>query len=271
MDIMKISIITPTYNSEKLIGSCLDSIRKQQGNFKIQHIIVDGNSEDKTIDIIKDYKESVNYDVKIIVGRDKNMYDAINKGIKYIKGEVWACLNSDDIYLPYTLNNVTELFKKNKDVEIIYGLYDAIDVNDNFLYRRFLPEFNLDKLIRMGCSAIMPQPTTFMRKNVMAKVDYFDIKYDYASDYDYQIRLGKKCKVLRIKDVLTKFRKHSRSISLRENNQVGESIQISKNYATKSYSNLRIKLDWVQFYLLHLRIINFPFIIYSILKKKKLY
>lgn len=264
----EISIITPTFNSEKYLQECLDSVRNQNGEFQLQHIIVDGSSKDNTMRILRDYSDSVDYEVKIISGKDKNMYDAINKGMKHVKGDIWACLNSDDMYLPNTLAIVVDFFKKNPEIEAAYGIYDAIDSGGRFLYRRFLPRFRLKNLIDLKGSAIMPQPTTFMRKRVINKVGYFNINYNFASDYDYQIRMGSNCNVRRLKKVLTKFRKHSGTITSRESSQRKESDSISEKYSKgRSIINRRI-IGLIKLYLINMRIINIPFIFRKIIGKK---
>jgi len=97
---MKVSIITATYNSERNIAECLQSLAGQTYK-NIEHIIIDGGSKDKTLDIIKSAKSVSKY----ISEPDKGIYDALNKGIQMATGDVIGFLHSDDlvlhlIYLP---------------------------------------------------------------------------------------------------------------------------------------------------------------------------
>ena len=90
---MKISIITVTYNSEKYLADCIDSVRKQ--NYRdIEHIIIDGKSTDGTLQIIT---ENSKYISSWISETDRGMYDAINKGIQMATGDIIGVLNSDDM------------------------------------------------------------------------------------------------------------------------------------------------------------------------------
>ena len=89
---IKISIITATYNSEKTIKTNLKSILNQTYK-EVEHIIIDGNSNDKTISIVKKYLHT-----KIISEPDKGIYHAMNKGIHAASGDIIAFLNSDDFY-----------------------------------------------------------------------------------------------------------------------------------------------------------------------------
>ena len=97
---MKISIITPTLNSEKSIAFTFNFVFNQ--NYKnFEHIIVDGGSNDKTLEIVKKHKVK-----KIIIKKKSSIYEAINLGIKNAIGDYILILNSDDIL------NLT-LFLKN--------------------------------------------------------------------------------------------------------------------------------------------------------------
>ena len=91
---MKISVITATYNSERFIKRCIDSVQSQ--SIECQHIFVDGLSSDKTNEIIHKFKRSTD---KCISEKDEGIYDAFNKGIKLADGDIIAILNSDDLFV----------------------------------------------------------------------------------------------------------------------------------------------------------------------------
>ena len=93
---MKISIITVSYNSSKTIKDTFDSMLSQTYN-NIEYIVVDGNSKDNTIDIVKEYEQkflSRNIEFKWISEKDKGLYDAMNKGIKMATGDIVGSSNS---------------------------------------------------------------------------------------------------------------------------------------------------------------------------------
>ena len=103
---MKISIITPTFNSEQFLSENLQSVIMQK--YKIfEHIFIDNKSTDGTLEILKNYKKSASYNVIIYSSKDRGIYHAFNKGLKKTKGDLITILNSDD-YLTnkFVLKNI---------------------------------------------------------------------------------------------------------------------------------------------------------------------
>jgi len=272
---MKVSIITPSLNSEKYIENNLKSVHLQQkGDFSIEQIIVDGNSTDKTIEIIESFKEKHDANIKIIRGKDKNMYDAINKGLKAMNGDVWACLNTDDLYYPGIVGIAVDEFIRHAGIDVVYGYPDMIDEDGKFMYTLYLPDFNLDFLILKGYCLTVLQPAAFLHKRVLDKVGYFDINYNYASDYDYCIRVGSKCKMKLIRRSFTQYRAHSDSITWGNEKtgsiQAEESSLISKKYKDKFGIRQRsLLLDNIKLYLIQIKFKNFKYISRRIIELTK--
>jgi len=118
----KISIITICFNSEKTIFKTLESVKKQSFN-NIEHIIIDGASNDKTLEICKEYSNSI----KIISEQDNGVYDAFNKGLKLATGEIIGFLNSDDVfYNENSIQDIVDAFSKN-ETDIVYGNLDYVN------------------------------------------------------------------------------------------------------------------------------------------------
>ena len=120
---MKISIITPTYNSEKTLKDTLESILKQTYT-NYEHIIVDGASKDSTMQIVKEYEEKYQGKLKYISEKDLGIYDAMNKGIKMATGDIIGILNSDDIYAnENVLEKIANKFKQTNCMRYICESY----------------------------------------------------------------------------------------------------------------------------------------------------
>lgn len=180
---MKISIITPCFNSEKTIRDTIRSILGQ--TFKdIEYIIVDGKSTDNTLDVVGEYCDKIN---RIISEKDKGIYDAMNKGVKISTGDIVGILNSDDVY-----NNEEVLFEVhntfiNMNVDSVYGDLDFVDYE------------NIEKIVRRWrCSDFTPgsflkgwhppHPTFFVKREVYEKFGYFDTDLNVSADFELMLR-----------------------------------------------------------------------------------
>ena len=109
---MKISIITASFNSSKSIKNTLDSV-KNQSYTNIEHIIIDGMSNDNTISIVNTFSHVS----KVVVEKDNGIYDAINKGIKLATGDIVGILNSDDVFYNNEVISIDYITKKGKDLK----------------------------------------------------------------------------------------------------------------------------------------------------------
>ena len=111
-----ITIITVVKNSAPTIEKCIKSILDQNYD-KIEYIIIDGKSNDGTIDILEKYKKKIN---KIIIDSDKGIWDAMNKGVEIAKGDIVGFLNADDFYNLDALSSVNDYFINNK-IDFLFG------------------------------------------------------------------------------------------------------------------------------------------------------
>ena len=134
----KISIITVTKNSEKFLKENIKSVLKQ--NYKnYEHIFVDGNSTDNTIKIIRSYKKKV----KLIQNKnDKGLYDAMNVGIKYAKGDIIGILNSDDYFYDNALEIVKTYFEKKPEIDFLFGSVHKFTLRHGFFPKKVYWTFN---------------------------------------------------------------------------------------------------------------------------------
>ena len=199
---MKISIITTSYNSEKTIEDTIKSVLSQ--NYKdFEHIIVDGNSKDNTMKIVKKHEKEYNGKLKYISEKDQGIYDAMNKGIKMATGDVIGLLNSDD---KYSKNSVLEIIAdafKNNNCDGVYANLYYLDENMNKVYRKWVS--GIGKVTRGWLPA---HPTLYLKKEVYDNLGIFNLKYKVVSDYDYMVRLGlnKGIKLYYINDFLIDMR-----------------------------------------------------------------
>lgn len=180
---MKISIITACYNSENTIRDTLRSIREQTHN-DIEHIIVDGGSSDKTLDIVNEYFCE---NTKIISEKDNGIYDAMNKGIGLATGDVIGFINSDDFYAsPKVLHTVNKILS-NIDYDGCYGDLCYVEkYNPNKIVRYWKSRQYYDGSFRLGWSP--PHPTFFVKKNIYDLLGGFDLNFKLAADFELMAR-----------------------------------------------------------------------------------
>ena len=199
----KITIITPVKNDEKNIEKTIRSVLDQSyKNF--EYIVVDGKSNDGTLKIIKKFRNKLKYFSK----KDKNLWDAINYGIKKSSGEVICILNSNDFFYKNTLKVANRYFN---DFKLDY-LFGAIQ-KDRVFYK-FEPEklsYRLNIYPSHSCSF-------FIKKKLHKIIGLYNTNYDYCSDYDlfYRLFKNKRFKGMSTKknDVFGKFNMHGMSSKL---------------------------------------------------------
>ena len=187
---IKISIITVTYNSEKTIKDTIDSVIFQDYN-NIEHLIIDGGSTDKTIDIVKSYGDKISY---FISEKDDGIYDAMNKGIRAATGDVIGVLNSDDFYpCSHIISDVVNGFK-NHDPDALYGDLVYVDpiLTDKITRYWKSEQFSFSK-IKEGWT--LPHPTFFVKKKIYDEFGLYSIRLKSAADYEMIIRLLYKNKI----------------------------------------------------------------------------
>ena len=191
---VKISIITVTYNSDKTLKNTFDSILKQtHSNF--EYIVIDGASKDNTVDLLKEYEPHFENKIKWISEPDKGLYDAMNKGIQMATGDVIGILNSDDFFTTNRiLQQVSDAFEKNGNVDAVYG--DIHFVNPDNLeksVRYYSSKVFKRSLMRLG---FMPaHPSFYMRKTCFEKYGLYKTDYKIAADFEYLLRVIFKHKI----------------------------------------------------------------------------
>lgn len=179
----KVSIITVCFNSEKTIMDTLDSIYNQ--SYKdYEYIIIDGQSTDQTLEIVKKYKDKFGHKLKIVSEPDYGLYDAMNKGINLAQGEIIGILNSDDWYEVDALQKVIETFDTNKTIDIVTGKMRMVTYKKNFI------EIRNNREIEKNILRFFPvnHPATFVKKKVYDEIGGFDVRYKLSADYDFICR-----------------------------------------------------------------------------------
>jgi glycosyltransferase involved in cell wall biosynthesis len=180
---MKISVLTVCLNSEKTIRDTIESVTDQ--NYKCyEHIILDGNSSDNTLDIIKEYSDNDN--IKIYSEKDEGIYFAMNKALALSSGDFVGFLNSDDIFAS---NDVLKEISNHTDYyDCIYGNVDFTEENDlKKVVRKWISKDFIPGSMMKGW---MPHHESFYcKRKILEEFSGFNTQYFGASDYDLMLRI----------------------------------------------------------------------------------
>ncbi len=178
-----ISVITIVRNAEKTIEKTILSVNNQ--TFKnYEYIIVDGLSNDGTLEIIKKYNSTI---TKWISEKDSGALDAINKGIAISNGEIIFLLSADDWIVKDTLKTISDGFNINKDSSFIYGDMTMISNKKQFIVKGSLDyKANLKKGFPK-----FNYPTWAIKKSVYENIGLYSLSFQWNSDYEYLLRIYK--------------------------------------------------------------------------------
>jgi glycosyltransferase involved in cell wall biosynthesis len=232
---MKVSLITVSYNSAKTIVDTLESVKAQTyGN--IEYIIIDGNSSDGTVDIVRQFviakqgtmqgrsegasqdlpedlsKNLINVASQGVVTTflcepDNGIYDAMNKGLALATGDIIGVLNSDDFYCSNdVIEQVVYAFEENK-TDCLYGDLNYVDpIDTTKIVRKWRSgSFRKENFLK---GWMPPHPTFFVRKTCYEKFGKFDTRFKSAADYELMLRFlfKESCSALHLPKVMIHMR-----------------------------------------------------------------
>ena len=179
---MKISLITPTFNSAATLRDTLDSVA-QQDHPHIEHLLIDGGSTDATLQIAAGYPGIS----RIVSESDRGLYDAMNKGLRLATGEVIGILNSDDFYAhPQVLSRVAAQLLQT-GAEALYGDLQYVDALDTTRVVRHWTAGTFDPAAFYR-GWMPPHPTFFVRRSVYERLGLFNTALRYSADYELMLR-----------------------------------------------------------------------------------
>ena len=188
----KFSIITVTYNAEKVLEDTIQSVIFQTYR-NVEYIIVDGASKDHTLEIVNKYHNRIN---KVISEPDKGLYDAMNKGIQLATGDYLCFLNAGDkFHDSETLQKIVHTLKDQELPDVIYGETAIVDEEGHFLHMRRLstPAHLNWKSFKQG---MLVCHQAFFANRELAINHLYDLQYRFSADFDWCIRIMKKAKCL---------------------------------------------------------------------------
>lgn len=227
-----VSIITPSYNQAEYIQDTIKSVRNQTFD-DVTHIVIDGESDDGTLDILHSY-ENLDW----VSEPDRGQTDAINKGFEKAKGEIIGWLNSDDPYVYRdTISKVVEAFQKT-DADVVYGHAITIGPDNTLLRAHYMPKFDRKKLER-HCYLI--QPSVFFRGHVIDEHSLNEER-DYSMDYEFWLDLAAEYDWSRINKVLAADRNHPDRKTIQNSEaSLGDTVALRREHEIKQGARFTLR------------------------------
>lgn len=193
---IRFTIATVTWNAAPVLQRTLDSVASQDYP-DVEHLIIDGQSKDNTMQMVEAYKQANTsaHEIVAISEPDKGLYDAMNKALAMATGDYILFLNAGDkFHAADTLSLIAKTAQTNADgyllPGVIYGHTDIVDDNGQFLrHRRLAPPEKLTWESFTDGMLVCHQ--AFFANMVVASELTYDTNYRFSADYDWCIRIMK--------------------------------------------------------------------------------
>ena len=227
-----VSIVTPSFNMEGYLPRTIESVLSQDYP-NIEYIVMDGGSTDRTLEILESYGDRLQY----FSEPDKGPSDAVHKGFQRARGDIFAWLGADDIYLPGAVRTGVEALMARPEIDVIYGEGYWIDEHDAVI-RRY-PTLPFDaKDLEWDC--FICQPASFFRASAYRRCG-LDPDVNMSFDYDLWIRMAKQgIRFQMIPQYLAGSRMHYGALTLNERETV---FQASMGLLRRHYGY--VPFPWV--------------------------
>lgn len=182
---MKISVITPSYNQGEYLEQTIQSVLGQ-GYPELEYLIMDGGSTDNSLEIIRKYESRLTYWQSC---RDRGQADAINQGFARATGDIVAWLNSDDMYLPGTLQRISDVIRTHgpEAPQIVFG--NCLHMNMFNLKEAYGSDVaQVSATHDLALNDFIIQPSSFWTRKTLELVGDLDLELHFAFDWEWFIR-----------------------------------------------------------------------------------
>lgn len=211
-----ISIVTVVRNGEQFVGQTIRSVLSQSYR-KVEYIVVDGGSTDRTVDIIKSHEAGIS---KWVSEPDGGIADAFNKGLSFSTGDYVLFLNADDALANSdVLEAVANTIAEKEFPVLLYGDCDVLDRSTGEVLYRASIDVSVKELLR---GHMIPQPSLFAGRSYFNKYGVFDLKFKIAMDYEWLLRGGLTERLVHVPILVTKVR--NGGVSTHDRSRVVEEV-----------------------------------------------
>ncbi|HWP31636.1 MAG TPA: glycosyltransferase [Fimbriimonadales bacterium] len=236
----RVSVIIPSYNHEKYIKECIESVLTQTYS-DTEILVIDDASKDNTPEILKGYENGIRL---ILHDTNRGTYKVLNEGLSLAKGEYCAILNSDDVWLPKKLELQVHLMDAHPEYVFCHTYGKFIDQNGKeipgrpmgFEFPRVPSGDILPRLVTNNC---VIASSVLLRVEIARTVCGFDESFRNLGDWDMWLRLAEQGEVGFVDEVLTLYRVHGENTIYQKETTRKEEIRIREALLSKKDELLR--------------------------------
>lgn len=224
---MKISIVTPSFKRLDYFEKTIDSIINQEGDFELEYIVQDGGGDERIARFLE--KKSIEIRLrnkkvkfKYFIEKDDGMYNAVNRAFARTTGDILAWLNTDDMYHPFALSTVNEIFKNHTDIEWITGIPNSYNMAGQRVGFDSFPNSYSRKFIREGFYDVenldcgfnwIQQESTFWRRSLWNKAGPLNENLRLAADFHLWQSFAEHTDLVKVYSFLGGFRNHDNQLT----------------------------------------------------------
>jgi glycosyltransferase involved in cell wall biosynthesis len=215
-----LTVLTPSYNYAKYILECLESVQSEEKNYELVHLVQDGGSSDKTVQVLESFPgKNLHY----VVEKDQGQSDALNRALKLAdKNSLIGWLNADEYYLSGTLDFFYKAAKANPDVDVFYGNCIFVDKDGRVI--RAVPSHRMSSFVLKYYGCFISSCTVFIRASALEKVGW-DLEFRRAMDWDLYLSLEPKHKFKYLNFDASAFRVHDEQVTNTPESQDGSEFE----------------------------------------------
>jgi glycosyltransferase involved in cell wall biosynthesis len=205
---MKVSIATVSLNQAAFLSEALESVLAQD-HPDIEYIVVDAGSTDGSRELIDQYRDRINH---VLFEPDDGPADGLNKALRLASGEIWACVNADDLLLPHAASAAVKTLENDPSLDVVYGDGYIVDAQTRLVRRERSDRFSIRRHA-YGIATVVQQ-STFIRRRAVLTVSGYNASNRTCWDGELLLELGLAgSKMRHVDDVWAMFRLHPDSIS----------------------------------------------------------